>query len=121
MFSQQDSFQQQLNDLQRSYAQLGKGMPGARQPRKIRRVSGAEEAKQIARDELLPGDEDTVFDAAKDQFYAISKKEDGTVNPVLIGSFTLEQEPPPPEFMTKADFERFKREILEALGKEAKV
>ena len=123
MFSQNDTFQLQLNDLQRSYNQLGKGLPGlspgARQPRKIRLVSGIEEAKTIARDELLPGEEDAVFDSTKDQFYAITKKEDGTVNPVLIGSFTLETEPPPPEFMTKQDFERFKAEILETL-KEAR-
>lgn len=117
MLPQDDSFQRQLNDLQRSYANLGKGTSISRQTKKIRRCAGIEEAKAIAKDELFPGDEDTIFDSEKDLFYAISKKEDGTVNPVLIGTFTLEQEPPPPEYITKQDFESFKKELLDAIRK----
>jgi hypothetical protein len=117
MLPQDDSFQKQLNDLQRSYANLGKSPGMIQQPRKIRRCAGIEEAKAIAKDELFPGEEATVFDRDKDLFYALSKKEDGTVNPVLIGTFTLEQEPPPPEYITKQDFESFKKELLDAIRK----
>ena len=73
MLPQDDSFQRQLNDLQRSYANLGKGTSISRQAKKIRRCAGIEEAKAIAKDELFPGDEDTIFDSEKDLFYAISK------------------------------------------------
>lgn len=114
-----DNFQQQLNDLQRSYNQLGRSFGQPRSPKKLRYVPGIEGAKKHAQEELEPGDEDTVFDENEDRFFIVRKSPDGYVLPLLIGSgYTLENEPPKPEYATKQDFAELRKEILELLKKE---
>ena len=118
-FPATDNFQQQLNDLQRSYNQLGKAFPSPLpQPRQLQHVSGVEGAKKHARDEMNSGDTDVVFDDDEDMFYVVSKSQDGLVQPLILGRFTLEKEPPKPEYATKQDFEELKKEILSLLKKE---
>ena len=123
MYPQQnfDSFQQQLNDLQRSYTQLGKTFPAQQQrpKREIHKEDGIDEAKKWAKENLLPGESEAIFDEHKNLFYCVSRKEDGTHNPIILGRFTLEQEPPKPEYATKADFDALRNELVELLKKGA--
>ena len=116
-----DSFQQQLNDLQRSYTQLGKTFPQQIAPvgakREVHYEDSIDDAKKWAKDNLRPGDAENIFDRNENIFYCMSLKEDGGFNPVILGRFTLEQEPPKPEYATKSDFEQLRSEILELLKK----
>lgn len=118
-----DSFQQQLNDLQRSYTQLGKTFPqqlpqqGAK--REVHYEDGLEEAKKWSKENLRPGDAENIFDRNENLFYCFSRREDGAFNPVILGRFTLEQEPPKPEYATKQDFEQLRKELVELLQKGA--
>lgn len=118
-----DTFQQQLNDLQKSYSQLGKAtsIPALGVERhEILRVPGIEDAKVFAREKLAPGDSAVLFDENEDLFYFTSKSKEGIVQPLMLGRFTLEPEPPKPEYATKQDFEALKTEILQLLRKEDK-
>ena len=116
-----DSFQQQLNDLQRSYTQLGKTFPQQygqqRAKREVHHEDGLDAARAWAKENLQPGEAENIFDSNENIFYCMSRKEDGGFNPVILGRFTLEQEPPKPEYATKSDFEQLRSEILELLKK----
>ena len=118
-----DTFQQQLDSLQKSYSQLGK-TPGIPQigveKHEILRVPGIADAKSFARERLAPGESAVLFDENEDLFYFVSKSQDGIVQPLMLGRFTLEPEPPKPEYATKQDFEALKAEILGLLRKEDK-
>lgn len=118
-----DTFQHQLNELQKSYSQLGKSASisaAGIERHEILRVPGIADAKAFARERLAPGESAVLFDENEDLFYFTSKSQDGIVQPLMLGRFTLEPEPPKPEYATKQDFETLKAEILQLLGKEAK-
>ena len=111
------SFQQQLNDLQRSYNQLGKPLVT---PHEIRKTSGLDAAKTWAQENLAPGESADLFDENKDIFYVVSKSPEGVVQPVILGEFTLKPEPPKPEYATKQDLDEIKSMIQSLMDKEAK-
>lgn len=116
-----DSFQQQLNDLQKSYSSLGKSMPQAFAPtakHEILRVSGIDAAKAWAKDNLAPGESKDLFDENEDLFYVVSKNPEGIVQPLILGRFTLEVEPPKPEYATKQDFAKLEAMLQKLLDKE---
>lgn len=115
-----DGFQKQLDDLQRSYAQLGKIQQPIQQAEKheFKKVSDIDAAKSWAKENLAPGESCPLFDENKDVFYAVSKSQDGVVQPLLVCPYTTEPEPPKPEYVTKQDFESLRKEILELLRKE---
>lgn len=118
-----DTFQQQLNDLQKSYSQLGKttSVPALGFERyQILRTPSLADAKAFAREKLAPGDSAVLFDENEDLFYFTSKSQEGVVQPLMLGRFTLEPEPPKPEYATKQDFESLRSEILALLKKEDK-
>lgn len=118
-----DTFQQQLDSLQKSYSQLGK-TPGIQplvpEKHEVLRVPGIADAKTFARERLAPGESAVLFDENEDLFYFTSKSQEGIVQPLMLGRFTLEPEPPKPEYATKQDFESLKAEILDLLKKENK-
>jgi hypothetical protein len=115
-----DGFQKQLDDLQRSYAQLGKIQQPVQQTEKheFKKVADLETAKSWAKENLAPGESCPLFDENKDVFYAVSKSQDGVVQPLLVCPYTTEPEPPKPEYATKQDFDSLRKEILELLRKE---
>lgn len=116
-----DTFQQQLDSLQKSYSQLGK-TPGLQplgiEKHEVLRVPGIADAKAFARERIAPGESAVLFDENEDLFYFVSKSQDGIVQPLMLGRFTLEPEPPKPEYATKQDFEALRAEILGLLKKE---
>ena len=114
-----DGFQKQLDDLQRSYAQLGKiQQPIQQEKHEFKKISDIDTAKSWAKENLAPGESFPLFDENKDLFYAVSKSQDGVVQPVFVCKYTTEPEPPKPEYATKQDFDSLRKEILELLRKE---
>ncbi len=113
-----DSFQQQLNDLQKSYSSLGKQTLPFQQKHEILRVSGIDAAKTWAKENLAPGESKDLFDENEDVFYVVSKNPDGIVQPLILGRFTLEAEPPKPEYATKQDFAKLEAMLQKLLDKE---
>lgn len=115
-----DSFQKQLDDLQRSYAQLGKIQQPLAPKHEFTKVPDIEAAKAWAKENLAAGESCPLFDENKDVFYAVSKSKDGVPQQVFVCPYTMEPEPPKPEYATKQDFESLKKEILDLLKKEDK-
>ena len=111
------SFQQQLNDLQRSYNQLGKPLTSTHE---ILKISGSDAAKTWAKENLAPSESSALFDENEDVFYVVSKSPEGMVQPLILGRFTLEPEPPKPEYATKQDLAEIKSMIQSLIDKEAK-
>lgn len=120
MLPQTDSFQQQLNDLQRSYSQLGKQQALFSGRHEILKASGIDNAKAWAKDNLAPGESADLFDEKDDVFYVVSKSPEGILQPLLLGRFTLEPEPPKPEYATKQDLAEIKSMIQTLMDKEGK-
>lgn len=120
MLPQNDSFQQQLNDLQRSYSQLGKQQTLFAGRHEILKASGIDGAKAWAKDNLAPGESADLFDEKDDVFYVVSKSPEGILQPLLLGRFTLEPEPPKPEYATKQDLAEIKSMIQSLMDKEGK-
>lgn len=116
-----DSFQKQLDDLQRSYAQLGKIQQPVMQAEKheFKKISDLESAKSWAKEHLANGESFPLFDENKDVFYAVSKNKDGVVQ-LLVCPYTMEPEPPKPEYATKQDFAKLEGMLQKLLEKENK-
>jgi hypothetical protein len=119
-----DSFQKQLEDLQRSYMQLSKQQGPAilqsQTKHEILRVPGMDAAKPWAKENLNPGESAVLFHENEDQFYIVSKSQDGIVQPLLLGKYTVEPEPPKPEYATKQDFAKLEAMLKQLLEKEDK-
>ena len=126
-------FQQQLNDLQRQYAQLvsmqnqispktpGAGNTGAPAdpqpqsaiPQPILYVDGIEGAKMLR---MAPNTTIAVFDQKEAVFFVRSIDANGKEAPIKIGRFTLEDAPTPESnTLTRKDLEDFKAEIRSML------
>ncbi len=116
-----NSYQQQVADLQQKLGALQQSpLVPHDEPKQILRVPGIAEAKAFSKERLNPGDAAVLFDENEDVFYFVSKSKDGIAQPLMLGRFTLEPEPPKPEYVTKQDFESLKTEILKLLKKENK-
>lgn len=117
--------QQQLEQLQRSYAQMMQQNVMTGQPVGQRKaldfVKGIEGAEKFY-DNLLPGDSWVVWDDANPVFYMLTKDANGNPATVQIGDFTIKPAPTMDDkYVTKDDFNAFAAEIRQymAQNKEA--
>jgi len=89
-------------------------------PRTIRTAHGIEEAREAQR-KLSPGESEVILDESDSIFYVITKDKEGkSPRKMMVGRFTMEEEPEPPKYVTQADLESFKADLLSAIKGEAK-
>lgn len=124
ILAQMNNLAQQANNLTAMPA--FPSSPGAQsptavkqEPRKILYVRGIEGAKE-EQQKLNNGESVIAMDDSEPVFYALSKDEDGkSPRRILIGRFTMEDEPDPPKYVTQEDFKTeiasFKADILDAI------
>ena len=118
MMSQLAGLMQQVNSVQPPEP-VPAGVPAlSPQPKELRTIQyadGIEDAKNKQRD-LLPGESMILMDSGEAKFYAISKDKEGkSPRKIPVGSFTMGEEPDPPQYVTQADLADFKKDILEAI------
>jgi len=107
-----DTFQQQLANLQQSYAQLGQMMqPPPVQPLPVAPLSespdgvdGIEGAREYL-GRMAPSTKRYVWDNQADRFYFLQKDANGKAARIMIGDFTLTPEPSMEDrYVTRDDF-----------------
>lgn len=126
MMSQLTSLMSQVNNMPAQEAQpsaVPAALPAPSAALKtIRTCHGIEEAKEAQR-KLNPGESEIVMDDSESIFYAITKDKEGkSPRKMMVGHFTMEEEPEPPKYITqtdleafKTDFEAFKADLLNAI------
>lgn len=109
-----DSYQKQLNEIQRSFSNLQgqQFAPALMPPVQIKYVDGLAGAKEY-QSNLPFNSSEIIMDKNEDIFYVVSKDANGSSPAhITFGRFQLEQEQPPEaKYLTKDDFENFKAEI----------
>ena len=123
------SFQQQLANLQQSYAQLGQMIqqpavqpviPSAQEkpPDSVDGIEGAH--KYLAT--MPPSSKRYVWDRQADRFYVLQKDANGDPLRVMIGEFTLTPEPSMEDkYVTREDFNALVAKLDQVLGQKGKV
>lgn len=118
MMSQLTSLMSQVNNTSVPEPQQT-ALPAAPAPsqelRTIKTVNGIEEARAAQR-KLLNGESMILMDESESVFYAITKDKEGkSPRKIMVGRFTMEEEPEPPKYVTQADLESFKTDLLNAI------
>lgn len=118
MLGQITSLMQQVNNSP-ALEQPAPAPPASPEPthelRTIKTVNGIEEARAAQR-KLLSGESMILMDESESIFYAITKDKDGkSPRKIMVGRFTMEEEPEPPKYVTQADLESFKADLLNAI------
>lgn len=89
--------------------------PAEQELRVIKTVNGIEEARDAQRN-LKPGESMILMDENESVFYAITKDKEGkSPRKIMVGRFTMEEEPEPPKYITQTDLDAFKADLLEAI------
>ena len=126
---QMQQIQAMMNQLSSLYSQVSTpntdplpvaavpvAQPAPAQPaREVQYVHGFDGARD-EQQKLKPGESAIVMDDAENVFYAIMKDKEGKVPRKLkVGRFTMEDEPDPPKYITQADLDDFKADLLKAI------
>ena len=114
-----DNYQKQANDLLAKIGQLQQFQPQIPAPVSIPQidyVKGKDGAVEYLRN-MPAGGRKILMDQDEAKFYVVSKDANGNPAPIAFASFVLEteQEPKAPEYVTKADFEEFKKDLKQML------
>lgn len=111
-----DMFQQQLNNLAKSYSQLSPMLPQPMtQPEQVKSVSGIAGAREYLKN-MVSNSSQVLMDDAQNVFYLVRRDANGTPSPITIGKFNIEQEPAEESpYVTRQDFESFKDELRQLL------
>jgi len=113
--NQLTNLQQQLQQLQRMMSQPKTAEP-VQTTSTIPFVDGLNGAKTFLKS-LGPNSSAAVFDKDDAVFYTLSVDANGNAAPIKLGRFVLEDAPAPEDnTITKADFDKFREEIREALA-----
>lgn len=115
-----DNYQKQANDLLAKIGQLQQYQPHMPAPvavPQIDYVNGMDGAKEYLRN-MPAGGKKILMDQDEPKFFVVSKDANGTPAPIAFARFVLEteQEPEAPDYVTKQDFEAFKKELKQMLG-----
>lgn len=116
------SFQQQLANLQQSYAQLGRMIQQPVQPPALQSfdsnpdsVDGLDGAHKYL-DQMAANTKKTVWDTSADRFFFLKKDANGKPYRIMIGNFTLEPEPTMEDrYVTRDDFNALEAKINKLL------
>lgn len=122
----QAQLQNMMNQLQNLYQQMGTPAPVPSEPTPVQSKLPTEKLQSIPychgldgakeeRNKLKPGESMILMDDSENVFYAICRDAEGKVPKVKVGRFTIEDEPDPPKYVTQADLDSFKADLLEAI------
>lgn len=118
-------YQKQLDDLMAKGRELQERFPPTLQPYTppviaphIDYVHGLEGARRFL-DNMPAGGKAVLMDEDEAKFYVVSKDANGTPAQIAFAHFSLEfeEQPKEPSYVTKADFDDFRAELLDMLNK----
>ena len=123
MYNPNDVFQKQLSQLAESYKQAVPLVPGFQpaQPasEQVKSVPGIAGAREYLKN-MAASSSQILMDETQNMFFLVRKDANGNPSPITVGKFTVETEPVEESpYISKQDFEAFKAELWERLGKGA--
>ena len=116
-----ETYQKQANDLLAKIGQLQQYQPHIPAPvpvPQIDYVNGMDGAVEYLRN-MPAGGKKILMDQNEAKFYVLSKDANGTPAPIAFANFVLEteQKPETPDYVTKADFDDFRADLMEMLAR----
>lgn len=122
VYNPNDVFQKQLSQLAESYRQgtppvlQQMGQPAVEQVKSVPGIAGAREYLK----NMAASSSQILMDETQNMFFLVRKDANGNPSPITVGKFTVETEPVEESpYISKQDFEAFKAELWERLGKGA--